>query len=758
MAFNSFSANAFANNFMTGFAFVDQIKRSKRNEARLDQRLAEQREQRSFQRRRTIEADKQVRHDRANSAADRERQASERASREAGARAALDPKSTDEQLQEHAPFSPEASAELRRRGVEVAVRDAQTIGRASQAPATLTQGVTGVGPEGVAPSAIAPVDGTAAKQAASPQQTTAAPSSVFDLQSDQGLSGLQEISSSEANSFSDAFQSKGLGGKIVDQVAGVGSRVVRSGEDLVANLFNAPGEIMEGVFGTTLTGSFDATRQNPTQEILGRVNVNAAAWVDPEEFAAFEEEGNIEAIRAGRESNKAVVAEMESREHHSTSLDIGAFSRQGARAASSEQDRRNAIVKQNRAFKLAEDTLDPSKTSILDELSQTNPRAAASAYLETRATLQGVSPEQAQRLDKLMVPVMDQAIENISAELAILDPDTQQAKMKLRSLETLQKSRNVVAGLQPAVSDIAGVKPPGLKIGDQKRANDVVDVAFDPDRVVAEYHTPQALSAAITMVGRITPATKRLNKRQIHALVILAEARLIDKSTFLTVTMTGAWPPGKNPKGIRDFHKVGDDVWALHNDDTISLMPDSDSRNKHPDRTMDDEKIGWMLQGAMTTGMSESERDQAIGLLSDNAGWVRKFYNVNNQESMMAAGRAFGQSVFLSSKRKAQMDNDYIPWTNSKNGPTPDEIFLNPTMRNALAKEFNVKPVAMPAGIIGSDMDTEQIRASIAEGKVDGIDPKEATTLSEDDLLYIYWVLNAPPDAIEEANRANSRN
>lgn len=70
---NSFAASAFADNFITGFSFVDSIKRANRNEARLEDRLRQEQEERAFQRGRTEESDEQVRENREVAKTSRER-------------------------------------------------------------------------------------------------------------------------------------------------------------------------------------------------------------------------------------------------------------------------------------------------------------------------------------------------------------------------------------------------------------------------------------------------------------------------------------------------------------------------------------------------------------------------------------------------------------------------------------------------------------------------------------------------------------
>lgn len=103
MAFNSFSANAFTQNFMQGFGFIDQINANKRAEGRLADRLAQEREERGFQRARVEEADEQVRTDRRIAEETRQKGLTrEQRGREANAIMAAGPRADLDRLQAYA--------------------------------------------------------------------------------------------------------------------------------------------------------------------------------------------------------------------------------------------------------------------------------------------------------------------------------------------------------------------------------------------------------------------------------------------------------------------------------------------------------------------------------------------------------------------------------------------------------------------------------------------------------------------------------
>ena len=139
---DSFAASAFADNLMRGFSFVDEIKARNRAEARLETRLSEQRQERTFQRQRTQEADRQVRQDRGFAQLERDFVAETRREdkdRELRGREAnkllADPNSDLGLLQEYADF-PNVAAEInRRRVIQQDQRDAETVfGPGAQRP------------------------------------------------------------------------------------------------------------------------------------------------------------------------------------------------------------------------------------------------------------------------------------------------------------------------------------------------------------------------------------------------------------------------------------------------------------------------------------------------------------------------------------------------------------------------------------------------------------------------------------------------
>ena len=117
MGHRTHAASAFVDNLITGYSFVDSIKANKRAEQRLEERLAQETGERAFQRRRTLEADVQVREDRAETKRTTEEER-ERVQRQRQATSVLsDPNAPLAALREFADF-PEVANEIRRRVLE----------------------------------------------------------------------------------------------------------------------------------------------------------------------------------------------------------------------------------------------------------------------------------------------------------------------------------------------------------------------------------------------------------------------------------------------------------------------------------------------------------------------------------------------------------------------------------------------------------------------------------------------------------------
>ncbi len=747
---NSFAANAFANNFITGYSFVDNIKRTNRAEARLEDRLAQEQADREEQRRRQRRGDRVQAEERAFQLSERSRLLSERDKQEQVFDLLNDPNVTVEELSEFSSI-PEARQKIQeiqnRKRVSGALDTALGIGTAgARAP-------TGGGLS----DQVTQTQATQAQTPSDPAARTAAAKTgadEFTFGAARGPSSLQQISEEEFNRSSKAYQQKNFFGKVGDVIVGQGSQTIRAVADAAKGVFTGG----EALISTVADVDRMTNTQNVTDEFTGTVSVPADKYTSAEEFEVLQAKGvSQEELQSRVQANEAIATHYESEGRNPSNFNMAEpvpLSRQGAVLSTSDSVRRAAETIERKVVRRYIDFNDAQTDSHMNQLAVQNPKGAAALYLSDRATLFAADPTEAIKADRGMVSVLNEAEKDMQAQMARLDPNTAEAQQLQRSLSNLQTSRDIVAGEQPALSNQANINGRGLKQGDTERVNDVVDVIFDEQRPVATVQQPGSLKVSSSVASRIRPG-QRLNQRQIQALGVLAEAGYMDKPTALGVMMNGGWPPGKDPAAIVDVMEAGGTVYAKHQNGTLSVLPAS---NKLPSREIADDQTKWFVEGAQTWGLDENATNQAIGMLSDYAPWIRAHYNVTSQESMRAAGRALGQSVFLSSKERVRMSNDgWWNFSDPEDAPSGEDIFLNPDMRNRLSEEYEVRPVPMPAVAERGELDFEPFRASIAEGAFEADLAAVADTLTQEQLKYIYWVQNATPEDIEAANAAEGR-
>ena len=726
----------FADNFMRGFSFVDAIEQRKKSDARLETRLAEEKEERAFQRRRTLEADQQVRDDRAYTTGERARIEDERGKREQGEQAALNPDASDEDLMPFVAFSPSARAEMERRvgkeRVAEALKGAQSIpggvGAAASNQVTSTPTRPSLGDVVGGPDNQPQVD----PAAAAAQQGGF--SAQFDPAASQGQAGLETVSEEEFNKFSETFQKKGFFGKVTDVVAGQGAQTIRAVEDIVGGVANAPGRIRGAITGEDI----NPATQNVGQEFTGELNL-PAEWTTPEEFEAL---GSPAEIQEAADRNRAIAAQYEKAGARASGMDIGAFSRQGAALASSDATRRAAIAAENRAVKAAEQFLDPATQgeSLIGQLAVSDPKGATVAYLENRATLQGANPNLALQMDAAMLPVLDAAEADLRAELQTYEPDSLKGRQGATALANLHNSRNQVAKGQPSVSRQAKINSSGLKVGDQPRVQAVADTIFDPNRPVPVQSTNAAVNAASVVAGRITP-NRRLNETQVDAIATLAQAGWIDKPTALSVMMTGAWPPGKDPNSIAKIQAANDVTYGITEGGSYFVIQDHSKGARDgavPNREIGEDQIKWATQGIRSQfpNMEDSNVAGLLNVVHTNPGWVRSRFNVTSQEDMRKLGVIIAETKVMAGKKFAELDDGWF--TNTKDAPTTNQILMDPEMRSRLATELEMDYTPLPEVKDVDGVDDEAVRQSLREGRAGPIAAENADNYTTEEALTVY--------------------
>jgi hypothetical protein len=752
MAGNYNDGSIFVDNFMTGFSFVDQIKRQKKADQRLEERLKQDKADRAYQRRRQDSADARVntlfnqqQEDRVDSLEE------ERLREEGDAFALANPNATAEQLAPYLAHSPQAQAlanqNNKRARTSDALQTAMGIGRGNQATQpqggqSLSDAVAGQPVDNMEQLPTTSVEGT---------PTPAGFQESFTRAPNKGTSGLIALEESQFEPFDRRRQKQGAISQFGSTIAGDVTQAARGLADVVMSPFRGVEGALSDVGGAERESAPSAAKA----EAFGTIYVPADEWTDETEMAAL---GSEEERAAAFARNEDVVDEYHDRGMNSKGgMTLGTTL--GRTMEGSKLSLKDAENADRRAEKIFGDFVDPNIEGTLEQMAVKDPIAATQLYMEWRETGAGVMPGAIEEVDRRMVAVVEAAEQQLSQQAIEAPLGSPKSRIATNRLARLHESTNLVANRRPPIAVQAGVRGGSVNIGNQEVAQSVIEATWSPDNPSPTHIKPAALSSAATVAGRISP-NKRLNSTQIEALATLAEAGWMDKNTAMSVMMTGQWPPGQDPNAIKETFKSGKTVWAVTNsgqrfvlDDPVGDRERKAKTGSGIDRSMSEDQMSWVAQGATMIGVPEERGYQVQNLLNEHAGWVRKYYNTDNQESMVAAGRALGQSVFLSAAKKKKMGDDWNPMTNPKNAPTPEEVFLNPDLRRELALEFKAQPVKMPAVGRRSNIDTDPFRQSLAEGvhgpalqaAVDGFD--------EDDLLYVYWVLNAQPDDIAAVNQ-----
>lgn len=730
------NASAFADNFIRGFSFVDEIKRQKKADIRLEERLKEEKVERSFQKRRQQRADRRTDVLFEQQQEDRADQLSDEQKREEGDNLALNPDATDDELRSFAAFSPEAAAELKRRNAQARMRTALVNGQ------TIPQAGGGV----VAPGAqgnqvtqgqsLSDAVAGQPQEGAAPATRTEGAASDFQFGRDVGLGGLQEVDIDEASQFDPEFRKKGFFGKLADRAAGLGSEIIRGTEDIVAGTYNAPGRIRGAITGENI----NPPTQNVGQEFGGNLQVPADRFTSTTEFKEMAAAGASQAeISAARNENIAVLDEYKAVGRRPQAMALDAYSRQGALLEGSDRQRQDAEQAQQKAAGRAQAFLDPTVDSPLDQMALKDPRAATVLYFQDRATLESSNPNLAQQMDERMLPIIDQAEADLKAEVLGLDPASPKGRQQAAALGNLQNSRNIVAKGQPSISTQAGINQSGLKVGDQPRVQAVADTIFDPNRPVPTQNTGAAINTAATVAGRISP-NRRLNATQIDALATLAEAGYIDKPTAMSVMMTGTWPPGKNPNGIKKIQEAGENVYAITESGNVLMLQKGKTKVSAPipTREIGKDQINWVGEGIRSQfpNMEDNNVNSLMNIMYKNPGWVRSRFNVTSQEDMRKLGAMLAESKIFAGKKFAQLDEGWL--TNTKEAPTVEQIMMDPVMRDALANEFGMDYIPLPDLKDQSGVDNEAVRQSLREGRAGPTAAQNAQDYTDDQALEVY--------------------
>jgi hypothetical protein len=720
---------------MQGFSFVDDAFKSRRNEKRLEERLEEERVQRKFMRDMATERntranaqeeDRVELHDQA--LADRDMQ-----DEAAAIYSQKGPNGmSQEELRKYGRFSPRVQAELdkrvRRGEMTAAATELHGLGFGAQ---QVTADTTG------APPASAPA--AAADEAAETSQDLFAPAR-----------DVVEIDADEFRSSSRRYQSQGLVAQARETVAGIGANIADLATDVVP-VGLAARQIDKGF--AAAAGAEPRTQAPAVGAAFGgNVYVPADRWTSDEDLANM----GVDERAAAMAEREAVVEEYEARaESLQANKLIPNVTVHGGISDVSREVRNDAINYQNNAINTFQEFVTDPQSSSLQQVAQNSPQAALSMYYEMRNTVHAANPQLAAKVDYMMYPLMTQQRAGLAERAVSAPAGGAEARRVMRAQANLTDTINDIYRSQPNVNQQAGVVN-GLSPGDAQRVGQVTDIVNDPNRVRPVIGTvPQSQStAALTVAGRITP-NRRINDKQMDALVTALDLGMIDSPTFQSVLMTGAWPPGKDPNGIKSMQK-GDDgyFYAITNNGGMKIIPTNgvSGKGKFESEEFTADTMDIINKGfVQAVGNPENVTPEMSAAVSrfviNNAALLRNTFTVNSEEQQMLMGHLIHNAYIA---RRHDIDENYGGWNEpsaDKAPPLADYVF-NTDVRRELLKDLanqtgrGVELVEVPPRVRGSNFDHQATRNAIAEGElaIFGFMPGTENNYSPDELVEITYV------------------
>lgn len=658
-------SNDFLQSFEQGFSFVDNINRQKRDEARLDERLKQEQAQREYNRDMARRADA-----RAQAQADRQaetfRTNKDALEREKTARTLVASNASDDELRKYAD-TPAGYAELaRRRGENEAVAAAKELNGlvASQQPTT-------------------PPPGGLADQAAG----LTAPES--QLAPSRGTDSLQSVQQGQIDQFDQ--QSSDLPPSV--------GQAVRT----ISPYGGAPG--LAGAIKNLLTGGASQAQNVTVPE----------DYTTPQEFAKMSDPKQIEQARQRNfEVTQALRNKAEDPKANVAAQRVKGGDKYTAEAQQAEQ----AMVARYSSF------LDPKQESSLRALTQDSPDVAATTYFRDRATLNAASPDLRAAMDKQMIPVIRDYEQQLVQQIKSTEPNSPGRTRQVQRLYNVQATvAQMYADYSP--NKEAGIDARGVPAGNADLVGRVTDSMDSPDRVRPAAPQPTSqLNASMTTVGRIGSGTKRLNDRQIRAIVRLKDAGMLSSADVQSLLMTGTLP-GTAAKIVQvDPTK---DVWVQQGN-TIKLARAGSAKGKVQLNELDKPAIDNMTIGfdSVFPGADEKYKSAMVkGVLSDLDGW-KKSFDFSNQESMIKLGEVLGNYMTLVSKETDRLD-DWINWRPSTwfdEPPTLKKLLDDPDFAATLAGRYDIvlnnMPEQRPQGNIPQGFDVDQARSLMASGRYGG--------------------------------------
>lgn len=673
-------ASRFASSFIQGFSFVDQINQRNRAQAKLDERLKAEQEDRAFRRKRLEQIDTERTEDRQRAADLFERaENQEKLAGDAETELLKGPNADRNILLAGARFSTRTFdfllKEMSREELVQAIQDSE-----GELPPTQTSGLNDAVTAGEPGAPAAP--GTAAGSLLSPSR---------------GRSSLQSVSVDTLSEFDEGapggfFSSPGAAGtRTVEQIEGALDAVGGASVGLAQGAANVARRASNAVFGT----DFGPLAGDRASDISTSISISAEEFSDPSELAvlgddpaAFEEARlrSIQAVTDLRETGAAAAAaagvEKVSR------LDE---LREGSRAERQAARDAEFIVTQR-----YESYFDGTQENAFRSLVAEDPVAGVVVYANDRATLQSASPNLATDIDAAMTlpfkAAEQEAILTIQSN-AQGSPERAKASRDLQSYRITQKQ--MYEDYSPFKA--AGIDDRGLPIGNGKLVGQLQQAIEDPNRPKnAEPFPQEQMRAALTVTDRIKN-TRRATDKQVKAALIVMEGGLASGQDVLSLAMTGSWPSTAPAANFHQF-KPGIPVFVENGDGNLKHVftpPGAEKPKPILPNFFSQDNLEQFRAGIATRFPPGREGNDDLtsaleGILLINLDGIQEALDMTDPLAPNRLGQVYAAAVAIADAE----DIPGIPWWLGDTEPSFAKLLSSPKFLAELALEHGI-PLAL---------------------------------------------------------------
>lgn len=732
---NSFAYSGFADGFIRGYSFVDDIKRKNRQEKRLEEQLAEQTRLRNAREDRAVAAERRVGELHRLALQDRLREI--RRQNEADSRQALEDQrrreredittedyqedrdyeleqrqlqqqqrqmklegtalfnkgtATDEELAPYYLYVPEIQQHFQRKRRNAELSEALQ-GRIDMYEKQRQQDERAAA-EAASEAAQQPgsIDGEATQQTDLVDPYGQVGIDGTYLQGSQGTGGLNSMDmSTQVDVFDPSLAQNEPG--FMQKLA---NRATATPQAAAGALYRATGLDLPvpGLYGTPASSPY----------VQGRsVRETGENLYLPEGYMSPAQIGELPAAQqaAATQKNIEILEEVKARGFEAGATTPYAALLKGSQAglaAAREQER----LVEERYSGFIDATQGKNDNDPLFNLAEEDPLAFAMQYFRDRSTVRDAMGERGQRaMDSAAQPYLAAAESQLRATIIDGGPGSQEQRLATRRLAGVQATQKQI------YEDYVPTKAINLRdkvpAGNETIINNVMDEVANPERPMGR-PDPSRTKAALNTASRIINSDRpkiNFSRKQIDHLITLVDAKLMSPGDLEVTMRTGRLPePHPVLHGIEKVKNEATgktDVWASYvmPDNSVQMMPVAQIGGGKKQTLLDysvkdnllgKEGIDQILEGyqMQRPTATQEELDMLRKGLIQNRSWVEsRTIDLQNANDMMNLGMTFADAHALAEKE------DHPAVWNAIEPDTPDmwDLMRSPAMASRMASE-----------------------------------------------------------------------